>query len=91
MLAAILRDWLLQFPDRVLFGTDAASFGPDVGWELAAWIGTTQARTALAIALGNMMRSGEVSRTRAEELATMVMRTNSGVLYGLSLGTEGGL
>lgn len=26
-LAAILRDWLLQFPERVLFGTDAASFG----------------------------------------------------------------
>ncbi|MBZ4416583.1 amidohydrolase family protein [Myxococcus sp. RHSTA-1-4] len=88
-LAAILRDWLLQFPERVLFGTDAASFGPDTGWELAAWIGTTQTRTALAMALGGMVRSGEVSRVRAEELATMVMRTNAGSLYGLSLGTQG--
>ncbi|WP_375760991.1 hypothetical protein [Corallococcus exercitus] len=88
-LAAILRDWLRQFPDKVLFGTDAASFGPDVGWELAAWIGTTQTRTALAIALSGMIRGGEVSRTRAEELATRVMRTNAGDLYGLSLGTGG--
>ncbi|WP_158621580.1 amidohydrolase family protein [Corallococcus aberystwythensis] len=88
-LAAILRDWLRQFPDKVLFGTDAASFGPDTGWELAAWIGTTQTRTALAMALGGMIRGGEVSRARAEEIATMVMRTNAGELYGLSLAERG--
>ncbi|RKH38070.1 amidohydrolase family protein [Corallococcus sicarius] len=86
-LADILRDWLRQFPDKVLFGTDAATFGPDVGWELTAWLGTTQTRTALALALGGMLRAGEVNRTRAEELATMVMRTNAGNLYGLPLGT----
>lgn len=83
------RDWLLQFPDRVLFGTDAASFGPETGWELAAWIGTAQTRTALALALGSMVRRGEVSLSRARELAVMVMRTNAGALYGLSLGAEG--
>ncbi|RKG93340.1 amidohydrolase family protein [Corallococcus terminator] len=82
-LAVILRDWLRQFPDKVLFGTDAASFGPDTGWELAAWLGTTQTRTALAMALGGMVRDGEASRTRAEEIATRVMRTNAGELYGL--------
>jgi hypothetical protein len=32
-----------------------------------------------------MMRNGEVSRSRAEEIATMVMRTNAEQLYGLSL------
>ncbi len=84
-LAAILRDWLTQFPDRVLFGTDAAAFGPDTGWELAAWIGTTQARRALAIALTGMIRAGEVSRARAEAIATMVMRTNAAKLYKLPL------
>jgi len=36
-----------------------------------------------------MMRSGAVSRARAEELAMRVMRTNAGELYGLSLGSEG--
>jgi hypothetical protein len=32
-----------------------------------------------------MSRSGEVSRARAEEIATMVMRTNAGALYKLGL------
>lgn len=84
-LADVLEEWLRQYPEKVLFGTDAAAFGPDAGWELAAWIGTTQGRRALGIALTEMMRNGEVSRSRAEEIATMVMRTNAEQLYGLSL------
>ena len=51
--------------------------------ELAAWIGTTSARHALAIALTGMMRDGEISRKRAEEIAVMVMRGNASKLYGL--------
>jgi predicted TIM-barrel fold metal-dependent hydrolase len=84
-LAGTLRNWLLQYPEKVLFGTDATAFGPDAGWELTAWIGTTTGRQALAIALSEMMRNGEVSRTRAEEIATMVMRTNAVQLYKLPL------
>jgi len=85
MLAGILRGWLTQFPEKVLFGTDAFAGGPDAGWELAAWIGTNSARQALGIALTGMMRDGEISRTRAEEIATMVMRDNAAKLYGLKL------
>ena len=84
-LAEVLRDWLLQYPEKVLFGTDAASFGPDAGWELTAWIGTNTARQALAIALSDMIRDGEVLRPRAEQIATMVMRTNAATLYKLDL------
>ncbi len=84
-LAEVLRDWLLQYPEKVLFGSDAAAFAPDAGWELAAWIATTTGRQALAIALTDMMRNGEVTRARAEEIATMVMRTNAGTLYKLPL------
>ena len=80
-LAGVLREWLLQYPEKVLFGTDAAAFGPDSGWELTAWIGTTTGRQALVIALSEMVRNGEVKRGRAEEIATMVMRTNSAKLY----------
>lgn len=83
ILANTLRGWLTQSPDRVLFGTDAFAGGPDAGWELAAWIGTTSARQALAIALTGMMRDGEINRLRAEEIATMVMRGNASKLYGL--------
>jgi predicted TIM-barrel fold metal-dependent hydrolase len=84
-LARVLEDWLVQFPEKVLFGTDASAFGPDIGWDAAAWVGTTTARRALAIALTDMMRNGDVSRARAEEIATMVMRTNAGKLYKLRL------
>jgi uncharacterized protein len=84
-LAGVLRGWLTQYPEKVLFGTDAAAFGPDMGWEISAWVGTRRARAALALALTEMVRSGEVSRVRAEEIATMVMRTNAAKLYKLAL------
>jgi predicted TIM-barrel fold metal-dependent hydrolase len=84
-LAGVLREWLRQFPEKVLFGTDAAAFGPDSGWDVAAWIGTTSARQALAVVLSDMAAGGEVSRARAKEMATMVMRTNGAKLYKLPL------
>jgi len=84
-LADVLRDWLTQYPEKVLFGSDAAAFGPDTGWELGAWIAAKNGRSALALALTNMIRNGEVSRARAEEIATMVMRTNAATLYKLEL------
>ncbi len=84
-LAEVLRGWLTQFPEKVLFGSDAFALGPDMGWELTAWISAKNGRTALAIALTDMIRNGEVSRARAEEIATMVMRTNASRLYNLGL------
>ena len=84
-LAEVLRGWLTQFPEKVLFGSDAFALGPDAGWELTAWISAKNGRTALAMALTDMIRNGEVNRTRAEEIATMVMRTNASRLYNLGL------
>jgi uncharacterized protein len=84
-LADVLRDWLTQFPEKVLFGTDASAFGPDMGWELTAWIGTRNGRAALALALTRMIHDGDVTAARAREIATMVMRTNAGKLYRLQL------
>ena len=83
--AGILRNWLTQFPEKVLFGSDAAAFGPDMGWELTAWIAGMNGRAALALTLTDMIRDGDVSRARAEQIATMVMRTNAGTLYKLGL------
>jgi len=84
-LAAVLRGWLTQFPEKVLYGSDAVALGPDMGWELTAWIAGRNGRAALAQALTGMMQGGEVSRARAEEIATMVMRTNAAGLYQLDL------
>jgi len=84
-LAGILRSWLTQYPEKVLFGSDAIALGPDLGWEVAASVSARSGRTALALALTEMVQAGEVSRARAEEIATMVLRTNAGKLYSLGL------
>jgi predicted TIM-barrel fold metal-dependent hydrolase len=74
---------LESYPDRVLFGTDAFSFGPAVDWPEVAWLSNTTARRALAMALTGMMNDGEISRDRALELARMVLRDNARKLYKL--------
>ena len=83
--ARVLRQWLAEWPEKVLFGTDAFDGGPEQGWAEAAWLGTTSARRALAIALTGMMRDGEITRDRAEQLARMVMRDNAIAAYHLEL------
>lgn len=85
-LANALRLWLNEYPDRVLFGTDAFDGGPDQGWEAGALLAANSARRALGLALTGMMRDGVISRARAEQLARMVMRENAVALYGLGAG-----
>jgi hypothetical protein len=84
-LAGILRGWLSQFPEKVLYGSDAVTLGPDMGWEVAAAVASRNARTALAMALTDMVRNGDVTNARAQEIATMVLRTNASRLYKLGL------
>ena len=84
-LAEVLRGWLTQYPEKVLFGSDASALGPDMGWEIGEWVAARNGRKALALALGDMIRNQEVSRDRAREIATLVMRTNAGTLYKLGL------
>ncbi|MEO6865429.1 MAG: amidohydrolase [Gemmatimonadaceae bacterium] len=82
-LAGVLRRWLGEFPDKVLYGSDAFDGGAEQGWEQAAWIGSMTARRALAIALTGMLRDGEITRGRAEKLARMVLRENATSAYRL--------
>ena len=82
-LSEVLRNWLEAYPDKVLFGTDAFSFGPEVDWPEVAWLSTTTAREALALALTGMMNDHEITRARAVELAQMVLRGNAIKLYNL--------
>jgi uncharacterized protein len=82
MLSGWLREWLETFPDKVLFGTDGYPFSDSMGWEEATWIASHNARQALGLALTGMMRDGEISRSRAEEIARRVLRGNAESLYG---------
>ena len=84
VLAGVLRQWLTEWPEKVLFGSDAFDGGTEQGWEQVAWTGATTARRALGIALTAMMRDGDVSRERAQTLARMVMRENAAGVYGLA-------
>jgi predicted TIM-barrel fold metal-dependent hydrolase len=83
VLAGVLRQWLGEWPDKVLFGTDAFDGGAEQGWEQVAWVGSATARRALTIALTGMMRDGEITRDRAQQLARMVLRENAAKVYGL--------
>lgn len=84
-LARVLRQWLGEWPDKVLFGTDAFDNSPTYGWAESALLGTKTARRALAMALTGMMRDGDITRARAEQLARMVMRDNAIAAYHLHL------
>jgi len=81
--ANALRLWLAEYPDRVLFGTDAFDGGKDQPWEAGALFASNAARRALGMALTGMLRDGEITRARAEELARMVLHDNAAKLYGI--------
>jgi predicted TIM-barrel fold metal-dependent hydrolase len=84
LLAGVLRQWLGEWPEKVLFGSDAFDGGAEQGWEQVAWVGASTTRSALAIALSGMVRDGDVSRERARSLARMVLRENAATVYGLT-------
>jgi predicted TIM-barrel fold metal-dependent hydrolase len=81
-LAGWLREWLETFPDKVLYGTDGYPFTSALGWEESTWIANRNARAALAIALTGMVRDGEISEERAEEIAEGVLRGCATRIYG---------
>jgi predicted TIM-barrel fold metal-dependent hydrolase len=82
-IAEVLRGWLAYVPEKVLFATDAYPGSPENGWEESGVIAANTAREALGRALTAMMRDREITRERAVELATMVLRDNARKLYGL--------
>jgi len=82
-LAAVLRNWLEAYPEKVLFGTDASPLSAELTWEEVGWLSATTGRRALAMALAAMMADHEVTRARALELARLVLRDNARKLYGL--------
>lgn len=83
-LSEVLRKWLEFRPEKVMFGTDAYSLSPEIGWEEIAWTTNASSRRALAIALTGMMEDGEITRPRASEIARMVLAETARSVYGLA-------
>ena len=78
----MLRPWLGQWPEKVLYGSDATPNTDETSWEETGWIASQNAREALAIALGGMVRDGEITRARASEIGRLALRGNAAKLYG---------
>ncbi len=82
-LAAVLRDWLEAYPEKIMFATDLSPGSPEISWEETGYSNAKTGRDGLALALTEMVSDGEISRERAIEIARMVMRATAVKLYGL--------
>ena len=77
-----LRLYLEAAPEKVLYGSDASPFSKDIGWEETAWLASHNGRLALALALTNMVRDGEITPERAKKIGHMVLHDNAHQMYG---------
>lgn len=82
-LKQVLREWLLTFPEKVMFGSDAFPYNDAFGAEESYWLAAVSARRALAAALAEMVSSGEVSEAQALRFAHMFLHDNAARLYGM--------
>jgi predicted TIM-barrel fold metal-dependent hydrolase len=81
--AGVLRKYLLFAPEKVLFGTDAASY-PSVpgGADVHHLVVSRATRDALYLALAGLVRDGVIDQERAIEMGRGVLRENARRLYG---------
>jgi len=76
-----LRQWLETFPDKITFGTDSFPYNDVLGAEESYWLGNQSARMGLAAALAEMVSLGEISESRALELAHAYLRDTATKIY----------
>src|SRR5271170_2065329 len=77
----VLRHWLLLFPDKVVFGSDAFLFSDAVGAEESYWMAVRTARTSLAAALAEMLVNHELTEERALVFARGYLHDNAAAIY----------
>ena len=81
--ADVLRKYLLFAPEKVLYGTDAASY-PSVpgGADVQHLVLSRATRDALYLALAGLVRDGAIDEKTAVEMGRGVLRGNAQRLYG---------
>lgn len=77
----VLRHWLLLYPEKVVFGSDAFPFNDAVGAEESYWIAVRSARIALAAALTEMILNHEVTEQQALTFAHSYLHDTAASLY----------
>ena len=77
--------WLEYVPEKVLYATDVPILPllPTLAGKKPGYVANVTGREALGLALTGMLRDNEITRDRAAELASMVMRENARKLYAL--------
>lgn len=80
-LKTVLKDWLSTYPDKIVFGSDAFPFNEALGAEEVYWLGVHTAREALAAALAEMVSEGDVSETKAEQMAHAFLHDTAAGVY----------
>jgi hypothetical protein len=80
-LAEVLRHWLLLYPDKVVFGSDAFPFSDAIGAEESDWLAIESARKALAAALSRMILNNEVTEAQALQFAHGYLHDNAARIY----------
>lgn len=76
-----LKMWLETFPDKITFGTDCFPYNNVLGAEESYWLGAQSSRMALAAALAEMISEGEITESRALELAHAYLHDTAVKLY----------
>jgi uncharacterized protein len=76
-----LKQWLETFPDKITFGTDSFPYNDALGAEESCWLGVQTARTALAAALAEMVAMGEVTESKALQVAHGYLHDNAVSIY----------
>lgn len=79
----ILKLWFEIFPEKILFGSDCFPYSREIAVPETYWLSAQTARTAAAAALAEMVSEGEVTETRAMEIARDYLHDNSARLFGL--------
>ena len=81
--AAILRQYLIFAPEKILYGTDAAAY-PSVpgGADVHHLVVSRATRDGLYVALSGLIRDGIINERQAIEMGRGVLRENARRLHG---------
>jgi hypothetical protein len=79
----ILREWFEIFPEKVVFGSDCFPSSREIAVPETYWLAIQTARSAAAAALAEMVSEGEITETRAMEIARYYFHDTTARLFGI--------
>ena len=80
-LARVLRHWLETYPEKIVFGSDAFPFNEVLGVEESYWLGVHSVRSALTLALAEMIAARQINEKQALAMAQGYLHDNAASLY----------